>query len=451
MMNPMKRLSIFMAATAVAAMTLSSCSSDDPHDNLATANPEPPTIGKEVWTKVIYEANPRFFATEDCLNAVSENLQRIHDLGCDILWLMPVYNPSTAPQSIGSPYSMKDFESLNPRYGTMEDLQNLVTKAHSLGMEVWLDWIGNHTGFDHPWVNDDPDRYQQDGNGKPVSPPGWSDVLQLNYNNPGVFEDMQKAMEYWVSAADIDGYRVDYAEGVPGDFWMAVIPKLKAMKSGFTMLAETGDYTFYSYGFDMIYDWSSATTISKAFTGGTPTSIVQEATGAMPNVPDGDSILRYVFNHDVAAENSIDTMYGSLNAVPAAYVCASMLNGTPMLYSSMDATGLSGKQSFFNYTKLTFSDALTPVYAAINDAFVKSAEVRRGELANYSTSNVMMFTRSIPGHKLLVAVNTTRNEQTVSTPIALTGVQMQDLLNGGSVTPGVTINLGAYGYCIYMY
>ena len=445
----MKRLSIYMAAAAVAAMSITSCSSDDPHDQLATANPAPPTVGNPVWSKVIYEANPRFFATEDCLNAVANDLDRISSLGCDILWLMPVYNPSTAPQSIGSPYSIKDFESLNPRYGTMTDLKNLVSKAHSMGMEVWLDWIGNHTGFDHPWVTDDPDRYEKDEDGDLASPDGWNDVLQLNYNNPGVFEDMQEAMLYWVREADIDGYRVDYADGVPGNFWMAIIPKLKELKSDLTMLAETSDYGFYNYGFDLIYDWNSATTISKAFTGGSARSIVQEAIGANANVPNGDSILRYVFNHDVAAENSINAMYGSLDAIPAAYVCAAMLNGTPMLYSSMDATGLSGTQSFFNYTKLTFSSELTPVYAAINKAFVESAEIRRGELSNFSTNNAVVFTMEIPEHTLLVMVNTTNSEETLSVPIQLANTQMNDLLNGSTVDLGITVTLDGYGYCIY--
>ena len=85
-----------------------------------------------------------------------------------------------------------------------------------------------------------------------------------------------------------------------------------------------------------------------------------------------------------------------------------------------------------------------------NDAFIRSAEVRRGELAGYSTSSVVCFTRSIPGRSMLVAVNTTGSDQTLKTPIELAGTEMTDLISGHTLTLPVTLTLGAYGYVIYM-
>lgn len=301
--------------------------------------------GKALSKMVVYEANPRFFATDNCLNALMGELTRISKLGCDAIWIMPVCEPSTSSQSIGSPYSIKNYEAINPRYGTMDDFRNLVKKAHELGMKVILDWVPNHTGWDNPWITEHPDWFLHE-NGKIVSPPGqgWNDVAQLDYNNPAVSVGMCEAINYWVTNTSIDGIRFDYADSpyIPSSFWKRIASDLRSINSEFILLAESSNYAFYNYGFDMIYDWNSAPAISEGFLKSNAQLIVSEAQNAISRVPKGDTILRYVFNHDVMSENAIDKYFGSIEAIPAAYVCASMLNGTPLIYSGMDATGLSG-------------------------------------------------------------------------------------------------------------
>ncbi|MCH5226866.1 MAG: hypothetical protein J1F16_03490 [Muribaculaceae bacterium] len=446
-----------MAAIAVAAMIFTACSKSDdtpagPSTGPSTGpTPEEPS-GKEMPTWIVYEANPRFFATNDCLNALSAQLQRISDLGCNVLWIMPICEPSTASQSVGSPYSIKNYDVINPKYGTLADLQSLVNKAHGLGMKVILDWVPNHTGWDNPWIYEHPEWFLHNNKGEIVSPPGmgWNDVAQLDYSKPGVAEGMSQAIEYWVTAADVDGFRFDYASSpyIPSSFWIDLAKDLRAMKSDMILLAECSDYSFYSYGYDMIYDWGSASTISNAFLTGKTNQIVQKAQAALENVPEGDTILRYVFNHDTMAEQSINTYYGSINALPAAYVCSAMLNGTPLIYSGMDAQGLTGKQSFFNYKTITFSDQLTPVYAAINNAFKKTATVRSGSLADYSDGPVMAFTRTSGNSNMLVMVNCSGSTQKFVTPITLRYTTMTDLINGGSYSIPVEAELDPYGYMI---
>ena len=407
--------------------------------------------GTAVTDMVVYEANPRFFGTNNCLNALSSHLPRIADLGCNVLWIMPICEQSTSSQSVGSPYSIKNYDVINPRYGTVADLQNLVKTAHDLGIRVMLDWVPNHTGWDNPWITEHPDWFLHE-NGKIVSPPGqgWNDVAQLDYSNPAVGVGMSEAIKYWVNTADIDGIRFDYADSpyITPQFWNSVATELRNIKNDFILLAECSNYAFYSYGFDMIYDWSSAPTISKAFLNSNASSIVTEADDAVKKVPQGDSILRYIFNHDVMAENSIDTYFGSINALPAAYVCAAMLNGTPLIYSGMDATGLSGKQSFFNYKTLTFSDALTPVYAAINEAFKSTMDVRKGALANYSSSKVVCFTRTTEDETLLVIVNTASSSQSFTIPALLQNQSMTDLITNDMISLSEKVELDPYQYLI---
>ena len=438
-----KKISSILATVALAVTGCTSYEIDMP------ANPEAPAVGPEVSSNVIYQANPRFFGDNECIKGLTNQVSRIASMDCDILWVMPVYEPGEL-NGIGSPYCVRNFTAVNPRYGTMADLENMVSAAHGAGMKVIVDWVANHTAWDCAWISEHPDWYVRNADGNIVSPSGWSDVAQLDFSNPEVGEAMKNAMLFWVDKLGIDGYRCDYADGVPHEFWSNTIEALRAKNADMIMIAETANYDYYADGFDMIYDWTSSTSISDAFKGGKPSDVVKKAAEALAKVPEGKSILRYAFNHDVAAENNVSTYFGSVDGIPAAYVLASMLNGTPMIYSSMDASGISGKLSFFNYTTLDFSEELTGVYTAIDAAFQESAEVRRGELTDYSNSSVVCFTRSIPGHTLLVAVNVTGSAQTVRTPIQLAGASMTDLINGGTAAAPLVINLEPYAYTILM-
>lgn len=431
---------------AAAALVMGGCTS---YEIDMPANPEPPAVGREVSKNVIYQANPGFFGTQDCLKGLNAQLDRISGMGCDILWVMPIYVRGEK-DAFGSPYCIKDYRGINPKYGTLDDVKTLVNNAHSKGMKVIFDWVANHTAWDHPWITQYPNRYEQDEEGNIKQASTWTDVAQLNFNNPDTREAMLNEMLYWVKEVGIDGYRCDYADGLSADSWGSLITGLRAVNPNIIMLAETSNKDFYNYGFNMIYDWSSAPTISAVFKGqALPSEIVKEAKEALGRVPDGDSILRYAFNHDVAAENNVSTYFGSVDAIPAAYVCASMLNGTPMIYSGMDATGISGELSFFNYRTLDFSTELSNEYKAINDVFVKTAEVRRGEINDYSTASGLCFSYSIPGKTLLVMVNPTGDSKAIRVPISLANTTMTDLIKGGDIALGLTYELGAYGYAIF--
>lgn len=441
----MKHISSILAGVTVLTLA-TGCTS---YEIDMPENPEAPVVGNEVSTQVVYQANPRFFGETDCLVRLKAQLPRIVDMECDILWIMPVCAPGEE-KSIGSPYCIRDFKSINPRYGTVDDLKSLVDDAHGRGMKVILDWIANHTSWDNSWIKEHPDWFVHNDRGEIVSPEGWSDVAQLDYNNPEVATAMEDAMKYWIDRTGIDGFRCDYVEGVPSVFWSKLIADISAERPEVIMLAESGNPVYYDDGFDMIYDWNCATAISKAFNGGKPSDVVSEASEALSAVPDGKSILRYVFNHDTAADNDVAKMYGSADALPAAYVAAAMLNGTPMIYSSMDVEGLSGKLSFFDYRDFSYSTRLTEIYKKINAAFKASGEVRRGTLVDYSDSSSICFTRSIPGHTLLVAVNTTADAKTVRVPINLAGDVMTDLIDGSAAAVPYVIELKPYGYSILM-
>ena len=447
-MDILKKIAI---AAPLTAAVLSGCGSDEPEvpgSGDTPATPDAPVVAA-VDSRVIYEANPAFWGTQECLRKLQDDLPRIADMGCDILWLMPIYERGEL-KAIGSPYCIRDYKKVDSAYGTEDDVKSLVDAAHEKGMKVILDWVANHTAWDNVWISSHPEYYAKDASGNIAATASWGDVAQLDYSNASTRAAMKDAMTYWVDRCGVDGFRCDYVEGVPHEFWKEAISELKGKNSEFFMLAETSQPSFYEDGFDMIYDWNFSGTLSNAFTGKSAVGVISKSEDMLSKVADGKGLLRYVFNHDVAAENDVAKMYGSAEGRIAAYVAATMLNGTPLIYSSMDVEGESGKQSFFTYGAKTFSDKLSKEYKKINEAFKKTASVRGGQLSDHTTSDVICFTRRSGSNTLLVMVNTTGGNVDFRTPISLSGEEMEDVIKGEKVKVPLVESLEAYGYSIYM-
>ena len=186
------------------------------------------------WSKSanIYEVNIRQYSEDGTIKAFMEHLPRLKEMGVDILWIMPVQpigvkNRKESESDFGSFYSIKNYTEVNPDLGTMEDFKDLVNKAHEMGMKVILDWVANHTAWDHHWVKEHPEWYTADSSGnRPITPidnegkpTDWTDVADLNYENPELREAMYESMAYWLKETGIDGFRCDVAGFIPYDFW----------------------------------------------------------------------------------------------------------------------------------------------------------------------------------------------------------------------------------------
>ena len=145
---------------------------------------------------------------------------------------MPIY-PVGALNSVGqlgSPYSVRNYKEVNTEFGSLDDLRNLVEQAHARGMSVILDWVANHTAWDNPWIVN-PTWYKRNSSEAIVIPPGtnWKDVADLNFSSTDMRRAMFNAMKYWILTANVDGYRCDYADGVPFDFWKQAIDTLESI------------------------------------------------------------------------------------------------------------------------------------------------------------------------------------------------------------------------------
>ena len=135
---------------------------------LAACKPTAPevnitTVKHPDWAQkaVIYQVNVRQFSEEGTFAAVEKQLDRLADLGVDILWLMPIHPIGVEGRkgTLGSYYAVKDYCAVNPEFGTLEDFDHFLAAAHEKGFKVILDWVANHTGRDHAWTVDHGDLY----------------------------------------------------------------------------------------------------------------------------------------------------------------------------------------------------------------------------------------------------------------------------------------------------
>lgn len=400
---------------------------------------------------VFYEANPRIFAPSKSIEAISDRLESIKELGVDVLWLMPIHEQGIK-NGIGSPYCVKDYKSVKASYGTLNDLKLLVSKAKGLGIRVIMDWVANHTSWDNLWITEHRDWYTQDTYGNIISPPGtgWTDVAELNFDNKAMRKAMIEAMVFWIKEAGVDGYRCDYVDGVPADFWEEAIEAIRAEKKDALMLAESSNKEIFKSGFDYIYGWPYQDALVKLFSGEGFSDFIAIVKDEAGDLPQGKNIMRFITNHDKASEKSPINVYGGKQGALAAHVITSFIGGAPLIYSSQEI-GYDRALSFFNDNIMEWScDAdYTKSYQNVMKAASATASIRSEGPVFYSTGKVVSIFWKNGKEGLFVLVNTENAKANLRTPIERVGDEAEDLISGTKTILPESIDIGAYEYYIW--
>lgn len=318
-------------------------------------------VGQQVWSQPeskikhadwiqgasVYEVNIRQYTPEGTINAFLPHLKRLNDMGVNILWLMPIQpiGEKNRKGGLGSYYSIKDYTAINPEFGTINDFKNLVSAAHSLKMKVIIDWVANHTAWDHPWINSNPERYQKDSSGQLLSPYDWTDVVQLNYQDKGLRKAMIEAMNFWVKETNIDGFRCDVAFLVPNDFWQDARKQLEKYKPLY-LLAEAELPEHHVSAFNASYAWEFLhlmNSIQKKEKELQDLEVyLQEQTVKFPT---NALRLTFVTNHDENSWNGTEFERYGTNAHNF-MVLAYTFHGQPLIYSGQE-TNLNRRLAFF--------------------------------------------------------------------------------------------------------
>ena len=401
----------------------------------------------------IYEVNLRAQSSEGNIQGVISKLEHIKSLGTNIIWLMPIYEQGTV-NSVGSPYSVKNYEKISPEYGTLADLRALTDQAHAMGMAVILDWVANHTAWDHPWISAHPEWYSQNASGQITIPPGtnWNDVADLNFDQNAMRKAQIDAMKYWVLEANVDGFRCDYADGVPFDFWSEAIAALKSLpKRDVLMLAEGTRSDHYQAGFDLTYGWNYYTTLKNVWNGAATSTLTTTNQLEYGNIPSGKGKIRFTTNHDESAwDASPMSLFNGKNGAIAASVVTIFSGGVPLLYTGQEV-GKTGTTPFFTNSTINWTSNadMLAAYQKLYTIYNNNSAARSSTISAYQLSNDLVCWKKTNGSSsVLILVNVRNATINATLPPALTG-NFNNLISGISENLSSALTLTPYAYRIY--
>lgn len=437
------------------------CSESDNGSTPAPAYPQYGTLFEKMPKKedaIIYQVNIRAFSEAGTLKGVQDKLSYIQELGVNVIYLMPIYPVGQVRSAggLGSPYSVKDYKAVNTEFGTLKDLQVLVEEAHKKNMGVILDWVANHTSWDNAWITDHPDWYQKDEKGNIIIPPGtnYNDVAQLDFNNTEMKKAMIDAMSYWIYTANVDGFRCDYADFVPQNFWTDAITSLRKIKNqNILMLAEGSKVSHFVAGFDYTFGFGYFGALEKVFKEGKPATTIQDANAAeyATNYVDSQRIVRYTTNHDVNwSDGTPLDLFGGKQGSIATFVVAAYMKSVPMIYNAQEI-GYAKKIDYFTHNPIDWSTAdasMLVEYKKIIAFRNSSNAIKRGTFKGYSSDAISAFTMETDTEKVLVLSNLTNSATKYIVPASLSKTTWKDAFGGTAFTLTPEITLQPYQYIV---
>ncbi len=427
---------------------------------------------------VMYEANIRQYSPEGTFEAFTRDIPQLKDLGVKIIWVMPI-NPISEikrkargdlftseiedeeerKKYLGSYYSVSDYKAINPEFGSKDDFQSLVDTAHENGIFVIIDWVPNHTGWDHPWITAHPNWYTQNEKGEiidPINPDtgeswGWTDTADLNYDKQDMRNEMISDLKYWVENHNIDGFRMDVAHKVPVDFFNTAVNELKTIKPLF-MLAEAQQVDLLQNGFDMHYGWEVHHIFNDIAKGHKEIKAFDDYMVKSKEVIDVNGInMNFVTNHD---ENSWGgTLKERMPVNKEIFTALTyVMPGMPLIYSGQEYD-LDFRLKFFEKDEIPkakgeYYEVLKKLGALKN---TNPALHGGKQPASYhrildDNTNVLMFTRSKNGNHVTFVANLSDEAQTIKT--TLEGTYLDYMSNTKIDFKDVALTLEPWAYKI---
>ncbi|NIK77896.1 glycosidase [Paenibacillus castaneae] len=338
-----------------------------------TVDEQPGAVYYEIFVRSFYDTNGDGIGD---LNGVTSKLDYLKELGISGIWLMPI---NASPSYHG--YDTTDYYAINPEYGTLEDLKNLLQEAHKRDIKVIMDLVVNHTSKEHPWFKEalkdenspyrswytfaKPDeKVRADGavGGDPWHSYGslkylgvfWEGMPDLNFDEPKVREEMIKIGQYWLEQG-LDGFRLDAAKHIYGDFAStASTPEIQAKNKAWWQEFRAGMNKVKPDAYLIGEVWDSLTVIAPYFDHALDSAFHFDLAGRLLSAADSerDADLAYslgraygvyakssggtfvdapfLSNHD---QNRVMTVLnGNINHAKMAAAMLLTLPGTPYLY-----------------------------------------------------------------------------------------------------------------------
>lgn len=370
-------------------------------------------------TTNIYEVNVRQYTKEGTFRAFEKEMPRLKNMGVKTLWFMPItpIAQQNKKGSLGSPYAASDYTSINPEFGTMDDFKHMVNEAHRLGFKVIIDWVANHTGWDHVWTKTNPEFYlKENGTFKMAS--GMDDIIELDYQNKEMRQRMIDAMKFWIKETNIDGFRCDLASWVEVDFWQEARPEVEKIKPLF-WIGEFDELESPEYGkvFDASYSWKWMHKSADFYKNNEPISELVDLLRKYSQI--GDSSMRAWFttNHDENSWNGTEfEKYGDITKPMAIF--SATWNGIPLLYSGQELPNLK-RLEFFEKDPIEWTNnyQMADFYKTLLNLKSSNPALRGGDanvvtyLLNTSENDkIFAYIRKNKWNEVLVVLNFSKEE-----------------------------------------
>ena len=376
-------------------------------------------VGLPDWARgsTIYEINVRQFSASGKFTAVTADLPRFKALGVDVLWLMPIHPIGEVHRKgpLGSYYAVKDYLAVNPEFGTEQEFRDFVNAAHAQGLRVILDWVPNHVSPDNPLTKTPPHFFWRDDKGNLTPPHGtdWTDVVQFDFNAPGLLDYQADVLLHWVKNFGIDGFRCDVAWGLPTPFWNEIVKRVRAVKPDALFLAEAELPQQQVAAFNLSYGFDLHHAMNQIAQGKRSASGLDEAYAKIrAHFPRGSALMVFTSSHDENSWAGTEFDRMGMGYAPFA-VLTFLLDGVPMIYNGQEA-GLDRRLEFFERDPIVWpkdTHPTTKLYQVMtklrreNPALHTGAPMRRLDTTDNATFYVVE--RAAAGRKVVGIFNLT--------------------------------------------
>jgi len=317
---------------------------------------------------------------------------------------------------LGSYYACSDYTSINPEFGSLEDFKEIVQQAHAMGMKVIIDWVANHTGWDHRWTREHPEYYLRDSaTGDFQIASGMDDIIELDFSNPDLRAAMIDAMKFWVETCDIDGFRCDLAFWVELPFWREARDKLDAIKPLFWF----GEYDElekpeYADVFDASYTWTWMHRAKDFYQQQGSLDSLLTVLDRYASLPNDRMRSWFTTNHDENSWNGTEfEKYGDMARALAVF--STTWPGVPLVYSGQEWGNLKRIEFFEKDTIQPGKDAeaFTRFYTSLlqlkksNPALRSDSTATLIRLQTTAPESVLAYLRKQGSNSVLVVLNLT--------------------------------------------
>jgi len=410
-----------------------------------------------IYATNVYEVNLRQYTEEGSFRAFSAHLPRLKDMGVKTLWFMPLTPISAAGRkgTMGSYYACAHYTAINPEFGTAEECRALFRRARDMGFTILIDWVANHTGWDHEWTRTHPEWYLKDPQtGDFLKASGMDDIIELDFSQPDMRRAMIEAMRYWVQHYDIDGFRCDLASWVELPFWEEAIPELNREKPLFWLAeADVLESPAYMQYFDAYYTWKWMHD-SAAFCRGERSfhDLLQvlHQYRLSPALP-----AWFTSNHDENSWNGTEyEKYGGLAPLLAVFSCT--FPGIPLLYSGQEIPNRKRLQ-FFDKDPIDWDAEITlhEFYKTLLNLHASHPALRANvpfeRMYNGADNQVLAYRREAEGAVILVLLNFSASAAYVHLREDGVRGKLTNVFGGTpfTISGAVSFTIPPYGYLLF--